>query len=414
VAFNNGMRPLFAAVLICLLLLNVLGAYTVVDARFTGISPIYFEWNIWPLMFVGAMCGLRGGGQWVATRAFGKFRRADEIQGSSLGLVPHSGSVVLVFLLMFATSWPWLSKDRYPFPRSNQTADIVTDLETAIGASAGRPLRGRVINLTGTGARDSNGLLFWSKVVLNDIRYQIELGNDLRTFGPWERGIPTVVQYNQVMSPTYYYVATRAFARPGDQRIRSLLIMSRIDTKWLRIMGVRYVLSDVALDAADLHLIKTYPVNSSPSDPLLLYEVEGWMPFTVLQGTGDGDIVAEMNSESDVGLPPKADAEISVEVKENGITISKRGRSTAFIAVPVIYSHCFSVLDRLGEARVTLFPAYGATLGVALPAAGTFHLAYKNGPFNNPWCRLKDWRDARKTFLFDPKWVAEDRLLQVQ
>jgi hypothetical protein len=413
-ALNNGMRLLFAAALICLLLLNVLGAYTIVNARFAGVSPIYFEWNIWPLMFVAAMCGLRGAGLWIVKRSLGEVWLAEGTRETSLSRRLHGGALALLFLMMFAVTWPWLAKDRYPFPRSNQTADIVSDLETAIGANGGRPLRGRMINLTGTGARDSNGLLFWYGVASSDVRYQNELGNDLRTYGPWSRGIPTVLQYNQIMSPIYYYVATRAFAQPGDQRIRSLLMMSRIDSKWLKIMGVRYILSDVALDAAGLRLAKTYPMSSPPRNPLLLYEVEGWRPFTVLQSVGDGDIIAEMNSERDAGLPPQGDAEIEVDAKESGVTVSKSGGGTAFIAVPIIYSHCFTIPDRATEAGVTLFPAYGATLGVVVPAAGSFRLVYKNGPFNNPWCRVEDWRDARRTFPFDSKWVAPDRLFEVR
>jgi hypothetical protein len=336
------------------------------------------------------------------------------VEGTSLDWTSREASVILICLLTVAATWQLLAKDRYPFGKTIQTPEIVSDLENAIGAPANKTLNGRLLNLMGTAGRDPNGLLFWIKVVINDMRYQTEFGNDFRTYGAWGLNIPTVLQYNQVMSPTYYYVASRAFARPGDQRIRSLLMMSRIDIKWLRILGVRYVLSDVPFADANLRLVKSYPVSSSPDQPILLYEVGGWRPFTSMPEPGADNVVAEMKTERDAGLAPQDDAGIIVEIRERGITINKRTGGTSFIAVPVIYSHCFSVLERSNEGSVSLFPAYGATLGLSLSGRGTFRLQYRNGPFDNSWCRLKDWQDAKKTFTFDPEWVADDRLFEVQ
>ena len=411
---KDGPRLLFIAVSICLALLNCLGFYTLINPRFAGVYSIYFEWNVWPLMFVAAMIGLRGTARWVMMRTQAIVEHAPVAEGAALSGTLRAASLGLVCLLTMAAAWQSIAKDSYSFLRASQTSEVVRDLENAIGAPANKPLNGRLLNLTGTAVRDANGLLLWIKVVDNDWRYAVAFGNDFRTYMAWSRDIPTVLQYNQIMSPIYYYVATRAFARPNDQRIRSLLMMSRIDLKWLRIMGVRYVLSDGAIDDAGLHLARSYPVESAPSQPLRLYEVRDWRPFSLLPDTGSEDLVAEIKSERQADVAPRADTEIDVEVRESGITVRKRSGGPTILAVPVIYSHCFSVLDRSGDGGVRLFPAHGATLGIELSAPVTIRLQYRNGPFDNPWCRLKDWQDARKRFGFEADWVPNERLLEAQ
>jgi len=407
---DGPSRYLYFAVLICLVMLNFLGLFAVLSSNYNGVSAIYFEFHLWPLMFVAAVIGLRDIVRYVLERIRTLKLVSEPPATSHQSWGMFASVAVLAPILVVAVARPLLTKNRFPFPEITKATEIVSDLEVRLATSASKPLAGRLLNIAGTATRKADGSLNWEDVVSNDGAYLREFGNELRTYGLWGHGIPTVLQYNQIMSPAYYYIATRAFAEPRDQRIRSLLMMSRADPKWLRIMGVRYVLSETPLEVPGLRMIKSYPVAATPSHPLRLYEVEGWRPFSLLPDATESLLPEEMKSETDHGVAPDAATEAQVKIEDSGIKIDKRTTTPILMALPIMYSHCFSVLEPSDKGNVNLFPAYGSILGISLSKPGKYWLQYRNGPFDNPWCRLSDWWDARKMFQKEPLWFADDKL----
>ncbi|MBN4051747.1 hypothetical protein JYT24_00550 [Parvibaculum lavamentivorans] len=421
VTLKDNRRFLFASVALSLLFLNIIGVYSVLSPNFSGVSPLYLEWKFWPLMFVAASVGVReaihritlASAPWI--RSYPPLQRIkDKIQGQSnvvtdCSYPSHALALCLVLLVTFVVAWPSLQQENFPSSDMAQKPEIVSSLASAIGVSDGESLKGYVLNIAGARVRDSDGLLFWYNVSGVDVQFLTELGNELRTFGMWRQTIPTAVQYNQTMSPLFYYVATRAFSVPGDQRIRSLLMLSQVDSKWLRIMGIRYIISDEPVDMPGLIETKVHPVAAAPNHPLIVYEVEGWVPFNVMSQIPQTDLVAEMASPEYIQRTSAIPDSLSVDVHENSITVTNQSSTRANISVPVIYSHCFTILHKSLDRDVELFPAYGATLGVSLPEFSTVELQYRNGPFDNPWCRLRDWQHAQKIFPTEEEWQARER-----
>src|SRR5262249_24140710 len=88
-------------------------------------------------------------------------------------------------------------------------------------------------------------------------------GNDHRFIGLWVFGIPTLQEYNQFTSPPFYLYLSRLLARPVDQQIRSITIITRADLEKLQSLGVAYIISDSELPALQIDSIQL-PGNNAP------------------------------------------------------------------------------------------------------------------------------------------------------
>jgi hypothetical protein len=141
------------------------------------------------------------------------------------------------------------------FSKPKAMADIVAPLQRPPGATQftkylqeqvaltpGSAWRGSVA--TFNGVRPANEGTDWPNNATYDSLLWQAIGNDHRSFGLWWYGIPTLFAYNQFMPPDYYLVMTRFFAKPADLQQRSVVVLTRVDTKLLRLFGARFRMTD--------------------------------------------------------------------------------------------------------------------------------------------------------------------------
>jgi hypothetical protein len=66
--------------------------------------------------------------------------------------------------------------------------------------------------------------------------------------GLWQDAIPTLFEYNSLMTPGYFAFTRRFFTRPQDIQTRNWVQMRHIDPRLLAAIGVRYVVTDAPFD----------------------------------------------------------------------------------------------------------------------------------------------------------------------
>ena len=416
---RGDKRILAISLTIFLTLLNILGIYTVSVDVYSGVSPLYFEWGAWPAMFVVIVLAFHhilSAISSVVAVPFFQDRTASPTAGAQredVGGQSRRGSSLVVssFLVSFAAASlaaPLLFESRLQVSLAHAVGEaaepaVVTDLRSRIGIREHSSFSGRVLNITGAHRRTEDGILTWRLVSSGDSNYTQTWDNDLRTFGLWSEGVPTLIQYNQAMSPLYYYFTTRAFAVPEDIRIRSLLMFSTYEHEWLLRWGVRLILADSELQQPWLREVGVYPLDREPNHPLRLYEVEGWRPHWAWE-TERGAAMAEASMLTADASPPAHGVDVAFTADAISITVQSEGVHT--VIVPAVFSNCFEAISTPTRGRVTLFPAYNSVLGIELDGSGHYVIDYRYGPLHNPYCLIDDWRFASSILGPEAEWLA--------
>jgi hypothetical protein len=135
---------------------------------------------------------------------------------------------------------PPLGYEAYPQP---ETA-ITRVLKDEIALSPGASFRGREATLVGRIFPLSTSVSNLSGIEALDLLALHATGNYHDYAGLWQDAIPTLLEYNPLMTPAYFVFGRTFFTEPADVQIRNLLIMRRIDPRILAAVGVRFVVRD--------------------------------------------------------------------------------------------------------------------------------------------------------------------------
>src|SRR5690606_27101355 len=142
-------------------------------------------------------------------------------------------------------------------PASNTITDL---LEKEIALNPGSTFRGRVASIIADKG-------FSEQIAFaNQMNSLIE--NDMQTTGLWLKNIPTLTEYNQIITPAFYRLTRDFLTAPEDRQNRSWTNFSKIDVKILRLLGVRFVLTP---DASLLEKKRAH-INVPGKGALTLYE----------------------------------------------------------------------------------------------------------------------------------------------
>ena len=111
--------------------------------------------------------------------------------------------------------------------------------------ASGAPYRGIVASFLGTHGRDPVGLA--DLYVYVWLELQAFNNNDFTSYGLWPLGIPTLNQFNTMMTPQFYLMLTELLARPSDRQARSFAVITVPNQRILKLWGVRFVIADYTL-----------------------------------------------------------------------------------------------------------------------------------------------------------------------
>ncbi len=409
-AAEGGLRRVAIATLVQLGAILGVGLYATYLARdYRGPSLLYFEFFLWPFYWLFACYGVAV----VGPRAIREVRRV--AAGSS---PVRPGAVLACAAAPLLAGWIVVSfrddpREAFPqFPRGETT--IVRRLEEAIGLHPGDGFRGSVATFTGYQGRPAG--VRWVELLGNDFSICDRTGNDHRAIGLWAYGIPTLHEYNQLMTPAYYAMMSRMLARPVDEQVRTVIVMTRPDLPYLRSLGVRFIITDFPVTDPGATLVETLPVLGLRE--LRLYELTRpnlatYSPTKVSVAADATALLARLEApgfdytEDAVAfdaLPPGLEhaARSGLRFEKDRCVIEAESHGRSLLLLPLQFSHCLELAVRSpsvpAEAprlvRLNLMQA-----GLLFSGATEVELRLRSGPFHNPYGRLQDYRDMKNVRL---------------
>jgi hypothetical protein len=237
---------------------------------------------------------------------------------------------------------------------------IVTHLEHEVALSIGTPFRGSVA--TFIGARRPKQYV-WVDNVTADWHVWYRSGNDMRTIGLWQYGIPTLQQANITMTPQFYLATTEFLTEHRDKQTWLFVGVTQPHEAIMPLWGVRYVVSDKPLSFGTERLQMPIEPTSPPlyGSPIRLYElsepnVGNYSPTEVIRATNAADTLATLRRRdfdgrrmivTDAALEGNfvSASQSSMSIIRGGFRLVASSPGESILVLPVQYSHCWTSTD---------------------------------------------------------------------
>jgi hypothetical protein len=298
-----------------------------------------------------------------------------------------------------------------PYPQAETV--ITKILKDEISLKSERRFRGRVADFFGRSLAGINDYQIW-----NQLRHFAlhDTGNMHDGAGLWQDAIPTLFEYNPLMTPGYFVFTRRFFTRPQDIQTRNWVQMRHIDPRLLATIGVRYVVTDAPFDGEAVLRSKvpirvTDVLRKALGSPdamqdfaLHLYEIPRpnlgqYSPTEIIRLDRAADILDALASpDFDAarsmvtgealpdGLLPARLEEFTVGRGDFHVRAASAGRS--ILLLPIEFSNCLTLTGAPASAH--LFRADLVLTGLIFEQAVDLRFSYFTGPFANSTCRLRD------------------------
>src|SRR5262245_21080850 len=155
------------------------------------------------------------------------------------------------------------------YPQSQ--TEITRFLKSQIGLFPGQPFRGRAATMLGfiLPKEQSSGRI-------GPVSYLalFATGNLHEGPGLWQDDIPTLMEYNSLMTPAYFVVMRRFFTEASQIVTRNIVVMRHVDPRMLKVLGVRFLLTDAQIDGAQLRMRMRIPTPREDRARLGMSELE--------------------------------------------------------------------------------------------------------------------------------------------
>jgi len=427
-----GRLRVFALTHLVVTTLFLATAITVVlfAPSYTGISPVYFEFCFWPHTLIFAAVAINTAVR-VIVLAVPKLEfvldlttKLDSWRGQSIfrlkpkwtWIADHCATIALGLIIILVTvsnvaravqKLPSICEESgWPHIKPTAITDI---LQQKIAIKPGSTFNGLAATIDGIEGRPS---VDWLDLHFYDQELLTAIGNEHRMPGLWSFAIPTLFQYDSFRSPPYYLVLTDFFTRPTDRQERSGLTLTRIDAPMMRLLGVRYVITDLNTDAgklvteipvtghANLRLVELADVNVGNYSPTEIERVPDFR--SGLAALHDQKFDGRRKVLTDVELNgPFVPAKFERLVYEkDGFHLQADSAGVSMLVLPIQYSHCWSVE---GEGAPGLFRANLMQLGVRFRGKLDAKLVFRYGPILASACRMEDLRDMTRLRIHEAR-----------
>jgi hypothetical protein len=397
-----------------------IGGLQFVHAFWYGPALWYFEGFLFCYLAIFLIAGLFVIGRGI-TVAFGRLlypnhRKTLAFPPQRLTGLAIAGLMVMLVLHRGTTDTAG------PFFLSYPQAEtpITSILKREISLKFDRQFRGRVADFIGGSLPDSNDFQIW-----HYLRYfsLYETGNTHGAVGLWQDAIPTLTEYNQLITPAYFVFMRHFFTHPNDVQTRNRVEMRHINPRLLAAIGVRFVITDIPGDGelrlrskllvhAPEHRRETFGAPLMFRDHkffLHLYEVPGtnvgqYSPTLLRRADNAASVLKALDSpDLDLaltvvtsealpeGLVPAQLQEFSIGRGNVHVRATSLGRS--MLLLPLEFSHCLTLSAATGKdatSNARLLRADLVLTGLVFERAVDANIRYFTGPFANSTCRLKD------------------------
>jgi len=381
---------------------------------YSGPAPLYFEFYFWPIyclmlayFVVVTLRALGSGLKYLGLTVAGPNRMVE-----TLGRF-QTFAFVLPCLALFGSFGDDGKSTYYRlscFPPAEP--ELVQTLRDKAALSNGAVFRGSVATFVGYQQNHQSNV--WAEVLTTDIQCIQKTHNDFRAIGLWYYEIPTLFEYNQFMTPTYYLLMTRTMNRPNDRQIRSVLVLTKPNLGMLQSLGVRFLLTDFPIADDRVSLVQDEVIEPSSALVLHLYELKNpnlatYSPSKMRIATSARDTIEALNHEefdftreaiADQPLPENLVPASSSEMRmcKDRMVVKAASSGTSVLLLPLQYSHCLELKTKVRaegqEPRLVRLNLMQA----GLVFSGSVHvdIRFANGPLRNPFGRLEDYWDLKR------------------
>lgn len=367
--------------------------------------PVYVEMAGWPCYMVAAFAGYAV--LWA---------RGTPILGlqlnTMLSLLGLAVAAVAPWIVIINVSWTAISggpslaqwqntanaKDAGPAagPILSELKQLVVKPDTPFPGSVSMVLRipdkGPVGVLNG----------YYAYALLHD-----EFSPKLGVTGLWAQGISTLDEYSQMMTPQLYYLVSRLLMRSGDYAARNWLVPSRVDTRIMPLLGVRYLITDQP-DAAPGWTLRATETGRKTRHKIYLFEAPepnlgNYSPTEVEHAQTAKQTIALLADPAfdprrraitadpmDAALVPAQEAEFSPV--PGGFKVRAHSEGQSLLVLPIQYSHCLALET---APTATLVRVNLALLGILFDRqlSATIRNQFN---FWSASCRNEDARDMKR------------------
>jgi hypothetical protein len=377
-------------------------------------APIYFEIAVWPLyaVFAGVLL-IRVSNIVVAQLARRQWRLGT--RGYPQLIAPI---VALVFAAVLVLRKPPTPSSYFPFPQ--RITPVVAILKANITIDSASVFKGRIMTALPVEAGVVRGVEPWHQQFAAAAYWAATAGNDEMSVGLWSYRIPTLFEYNQLLSPAFHALIKRALQRPPLTHERNAPVLTYPDVHVLQLLGVRYVLMPKTdrppgelLASEDRRGGTTWGLAGPAAGTWGLFELPApnlatYSP-TSIETRSDLASALDFVVDDSVDLSKRAVAKDQIAgpltpVQSSALSMAGRdlhlvaesdGRS--LLVVPIEFSHCLELHDAHpgigGEPTISRID--GLLTGIAFERRLDAVLSFRIGPLHNPACRWQDYRDLR-------------------
>ena len=373
-----------------------------------GPVALYFEFLLWPFYAVFSViaivttfkCILAALDKVILLQTrFAKFGALANANGVIVAALP--------WLLIFAMPTGY-AEPRAAFSYPPSKTPISAILKQEIGLSPGGVYHGRVATFT---EQANDKPISWSDLAFSDYMNSVtRYNNDHRMEGFWYEDIPTLAEYSQVITPPAYLVMRQFLARPIDRQIRNVMTLRHIDPRILKMMGVRFFVSDAPASVGAKLRTRT---KSDDGKALFLYELDNanigqYSPATTILVSDAHSTLNELSKPNfdpaqsvlvdqllPTGIVPLSESQ--VRVWPGQLQLSATSTGTSVMLLPFEYSRCLKLSRISNETpEPTFFRANLFLTGVLFTGKLDATLRFSTGPFQNTNCRLQDINDMKR------------------
>jgi len=315
--------------------------------------------------------------------------------------------LLVVFPATYVRYYPSMMFSAIINGRYNGDAEtpIIRYLEQHIGLQRGTDFRGSVATYLGqseTISRLSSENDRYRRIADSPLYFWLVTQNPHQNTGLWQFGIPSFDEYaHMITKALVLFTSALLSERPFDYRvIRAYEIRADI----LRMIGVRYVLSDGPLDVPGLAEVQRLEYGGSWEVKLFLYELEGtnlgnWSPTEVIVVQSEQDLLTAMKSNQQslrtkvfFSSPPPVRTftamqrgALSFDINEFRFRGEADGWSLALL--PLQFSHCWKPVSPSSE--IQLIRANFFMTGLVFKGSVDIRYKFEFGPFHSQ-CRKID------------------------
>jgi hypothetical protein len=328
-----------------------------------GAAPLYYEYFILPIYAVMVVRFIRAGLLGVAACA-ARLSFLDRM-GVREQTWPHwaRAASALWAILVFPLSIALLprapeSADPTALSATPARIEMVSLLEREIGLGATAEFRGRVASMVGVGDHGPFGVRLWQP---HRQAFDRLWHNDLMAVGMWYYDIPTLFLYNPLMPPAFFRFTKTFFTEQGDVPSRNIVFMRKINVPMLKLLGVRFVLTDEVLgspedarlsstisglDNRNFHLFELFGANTRGYSPTELIVEPKWDKAVEALTKHASALDAIAVSDRAIPGPFERVDHSSIVVTGSTLHVTASSPGRALLVLPFEFSNCIVIRNK--------------------------------------------------------------------